>query len=949
MKRLSRFDFGAFLIITLLLVGLVYNSYSVGSSPRVVDPDLIPWIDPVTGAINVTKVYASVINATTGYVQIYKLIVENGTSFPASATAGYVFYYTPLNSLYFYNGSSWNGIGSSATLDYSSLTGKPDLSMVLCQNGSRPLLNNWNVGSYGIYGLTYVSTVGTIYCSGLSNVTLGGYVNTTRLLVEVSATAPASPAVGYIYFDTTKNAPYIYNGSTWNLLGSSTGWKVNGTVSGTTPITFAHGMPDAPDVFLVNAIGTQPYSWSVTTNSTHAVIYHSAGGSLSFYYYGELNYTGGGGEGGGGTWPDFTVYLFTNGTRSLTANWNVGSYGLYGLTFVNTTTLYCTTIDQLVAGTGVKVLKLVVENGSSFPASPIDHQIYFDYPSGYLYMRNNSVWIQVGTTAYGNLSGTPDLTVYLTKNGATALSGNWNVGGAFGIYGATWVNGTSISSSFWYQNGVNVTDVLAYPQQLWSYMIFQSGSNYFMKNGTTGQVDYSSTNLTLVEQYAKGNLTSGLIYLKEVAWNTSLGSPADNVMIVQQIQGEIRYISSQAKFVVPQLGADPNTTGWTQTEQGRLWFNTGEDTMKYWNGSAIVSFPSIGGGSVANGTYTLPFTYLIYQNGATGTYYCENSNGGTTSSTNASALVSTAIGGSRTDRYSQRKVVLQGNITIDTPILIYPYTELEVQGIVTLGANINNKEMLWGRSPDLGEGVDVNVWIHGGVWRCRSTADVNGYAALYIYANNTVNWRITDTTFWDVHNYSIRLDHCFSSIMDNIWCENEYDYCYGGIHLHTACDAVVNNIVMAVTGNAAFYGLYVEGGGPISVTNYEIGGGLGMNFVGATHCNIANSVFTDCGTGAIHIGSTSANIVFNGGIFDRCSNPNATYAFIYNSGDYCIFNSLNFLRTNTDRTSTYGIRIESGADYNLVVACTFQSLATAGVYNAGTGTKVHACIGNADV
>jgi len=873
MKRLSRFDFGAFLIITLLLVGLVYNSYSVGSSPRVVDPDLIPWIDPVTGAINVTKVYASVINATTGYVQIYKLIVENGTSFPASATAGYVFYYTPLNSLYFYNGSSWNGIGSSATIDYSSLTGKPDLSVVLCQNGSRPLLNNWNVGSYGIYGLTYVSTVGTIYCSGLSNVTLGGYVNTTRLLVEVSASGPSLPTVGYVYFDTAQNNLFIYNGTGWIALGNAT-----------TP-----------------------------------------------------------------TSPDLSVYLFDNGTRPLTANWNVGSFGLYGLTYVNTTTLYCTTIDALVAGTGVKVLKLVVENGSSFPASPVDRQIFFDYPSGYLYMRNNSVWIQVGTTAYGNLSGTPDLTVYLTKNGATALSGNWNVGGAFGIYGATWVNGTSISSSFWYQNGVNVTDVLAYPQQLWSYMIFQSGSNYFMKNGTTGQVDYSSTNLTLVEQYAKGNLTSGLIYLKEVAWNTSLGSPADNVMIVQQIQGEIRYISSQAKFVVPQLGADPNTTGWTQTEQGRLWFNTGEDTMKYWNGSAIVSFPSIGGGSVANGTYTLPFTYLIYQNGATGTYYCENSNGGTTSSTNASALVSTAIGGSRTDRYSQRKVVLQGNITIDTPILIYPYTELEVQGIVTLGANINNKEMLWGRSPDLGEGVDVNVWIHGGVWRCRSTADVNGYAALYIYANNTVNWRITDTTFWDVHNYSIRLDHCFSSIMDNIWCENEYDYCYGGIHLHTACDAVVNNIVMAVTGNAAFYGLYVEGGGPISVTNYEIGGGLGMNFVGATHCNIANSVFTDCGTGAIHIGSTSANIVFNGGIFDRCSNPNATYAFIYNSGDYCIFNSLNFLRTNTDRTSTYGIRIESGADYNLVVACTFQSLATAGVYNAGTGTKVHACIGNADV
>jgi len=841
MKRLSRFDFGAFLIITLLLVGLVYNSYSVGSSPRVVDPDLIPWIDPATGAINVTKVYASVINATTGYVQIYKLIVENGTSFPASATAGYVFYYTPLNSLYFYNGSSWNGIGSSATIDYSSLTGKPDLSVVLCQNGSRPLLNNWNVGNYGIYALTYVSTVGTVYCSGLSNVTLGGYVNTTRLLVEVSASGPSLPTVGYVYFDTAQNNLFIYNGTGWIALGNAT-----------TP-----------------------------------------------------------------TSPDLSVYLFDNGTRPLTANWNVGSFGLYGLTYVNTTTLYCTTIDALVAGTGVKVLKLVVENGTSFPVSPVDRQVFFHYSSGYLYMRNNSVWIQVGTTAYGNLSGTPDLTVYLTKNGATALSGNWNVGGSYGIYGATWVNGTSISSNFWYQNGVNVTDVLAYPQQLWSYMIFQSGSNYFMKNGTTGQVDYSSTNLTLVEQYAKGNLTSGLIYLKEVVWNTSLGSPADNVMIVQQIQGEIRYISSQAKFVVPQLGADPNTTGWTQTEQGRLWFNTGEDTMKYWNGSAIVSFPSIGGGSVANGTYTLPYSFTIYKSGST--YYAENSNGGVPYSSATFSTVWTSVLGALSNGGTIK--MKPATYTVTTTLGDGDRNNIEVrceEGVKLVAQNsllvpmlqvIGQHDWNWyggeldGNKANQGNYTgDTTAMEYNDCYDC----DVDG---VYMHDFLQFGFRTLACT-----NCGIRNSHVAYVLWNGIYVGSgswppEHGYAINNFVEHSADIGIALAANYSICSNNRVRDCNDTGGS----SDWDAYTGIGIRIEGPSYgCIVENNVVENCATGGIYINNAqfckiSGNIIQNTDLSGA-----GAYAIYASTTSYSMFDNNIIYNTGTGG----GLQLNTNCDYN---------------------------------
>lgn len=200
---------------------------------------------------------------------------------------------------------------------------------------------------------------------------------------------------------------------------------------------------------------------------------------------------------------------------------------LYGVAWVNSTqvyastmystTVYCTTIDALSSASGVKVLKLVVENGTSFPSSPVDREVFFRSDLGYLYLRNNSVWVQLGTTLYSNLTGTPDLTVYLNKNGATALTGDWNIGGSYGVYGATWLNSTEINAGGFWWNGLNRTDAVANPTGPYSFLISTDGTNYYCKNGTDGQICWSSTNATTVIANAWGNISStgGLIHLKQ--------------------------------------------------------------------------------------------------------------------------------------------------------------------------------------------------------------------------------------------------------------------------------------------------------------------------------------------------------------------------------------------------------------------------------------------------
>lgn len=63
-----------------------------------------------------------------------------------------------------------------------------------------------------------------------------------------------------------------------------------------------------------------------------------------------------------------------------------------------------------------------------------------------------------------------------------------------------------VTGEFWWA-GQNRTDLIAYPEQTASYIVFQDGSLTKMKNCTTGQIDASSTNDAQIINWAIGNGT----------------------------------------------------------------------------------------------------------------------------------------------------------------------------------------------------------------------------------------------------------------------------------------------------------------------------------------------------------------------------------------------------------------------------------------------------------
>ena len=61
---------------------------------------------------------------------------------------------------------------------------------------------------------------------------------------------------------------------------------------------------------------------------------------------------------------------------------------------------------------------------------------------------------------------------------------------------------TSVDSPEYFLNAVNKTDIFAYPQQDYDYLIGQDGANYYAKNGWNETVDFSGIDAYIVIQSA---------------------------------------------------------------------------------------------------------------------------------------------------------------------------------------------------------------------------------------------------------------------------------------------------------------------------------------------------------------------------------------------------------------------------------------------------------------
>ena len=471
--------------------------------------------------------------------------------------------------------------------------------------------------------------------------------------------------------------------------------------------------------------------------------------------------------------------------------------------------------------------------------------------------------------------------------------------------------------------------------------VVKSGATtyYTLQNGTDGTLQWYSTNKTALHVAAAGNLTDGgTIFCKNQTWTNTL-TLLNTVMVIESYNGTWRTYSNQGKIMVPQLAADPSTSGWDQTQQGFEWYNTVEDTRKYWNGTTIVTFPSIGGGSVANGTYTLAQKFLVYKVGST--YYAENSNGGVPySDTNATTVINLALGALSANRLGKQKVTLMGDIVIDGTLWITVHTELEVLGSITQTANrtmlqsVNVPAGLSGTSQDLAE-----VYIHGGQWYANaSTAD-----CIVINANDTCEWQLENLKFFDTCAYALNLSHG-RFIVSDIVVDKYYTHAVAGMYLLSCWDSFFSNYNFQGWGAC----MTIVGGGPNIFVNIEEGGGSGITLAGGAHqMSFQNIIATDAWAGAFIIDNTCSLISLMGGIMRSDSNTNGSYSYIYNGGDNCTVSGFVFCSV-ASHYGKYCIEETTGADCNVYVANVFGAWVTGAYLKLGSNSKFESNVGAAD-
>lgn len=175
-------------------------------------------------------------------------------------------------------------------------------------------------------------------------------------------------------------------------------------------------------------------------------------------------------------------------------------------TTVDSTIIYVADITNRTTDGYVEIMRLVVENGSSFPSSPSIGHVFFNTALDTLTVYNGTSWVNMTTSDvvadHGALTGLTDddHTIYLLADGTRALSATWDVSSQ-GIIGLTWLNTTSLvfTDEIWYGLD-NRTDVIANPQEAWSYLIYVDPDNSSLYHGkaSNGTICWTSTNASYV-------------------------------------------------------------------------------------------------------------------------------------------------------------------------------------------------------------------------------------------------------------------------------------------------------------------------------------------------------------------------------------------------------------------------------------------------------------------
>jgi len=178
------------------------------------------------------------------------------------------------------------------------------------------------------------------------------------------------------------------------------------------------------------------------------------------------------------------------------------------------------------------------------------------------------------------------------------LRNNWlvitgvNVTGSYQIDGVPIITGAgdadlvSVNSYEYFLNSVNKTDILAHPQQSYSYLIWEDSGTYYAKNGTTGNIDYRGANARIIIQNCIASDTSILLKSADYYIDTQLLiQNIDNFNLIGENWGS-KLISTGNNTLI-KIGDRTNSAlGSTNIQIKNIYFNGTTQTVSGTNPEA---------------------------------------------------------------------------------------------------------------------------------------------------------------------------------------------------------------------------------------------------------------------------------------------------------------------------------------------------------------------------
>lgn len=511
---------------------------------------------------------------------------------------------------------------------------------------------------------------------------------------------------------------------------------------------------------------------------------------------------------------------------------------------------------------------------------------------------------------------------------------------------------------------------IAYP---YSYLIETDGSGWYRAVSNTGSILESSTNSTRVMENAVGNVTSGNVWLKEVAWNSSITVP-ENVMVIEQLDGV------QKRFIN------------VADSQGSPYTISTDETNYFAQDSA-----------------------LSYINSWTSTNMTE-------------VWEDVRDNGLTSDRTWQETVYIKGNYSdIDNCINIPSQTKIVSDAIYTLSTTAKNSSIFYVEDAEyvdiIGGIFDGNSQISDSGTRAtvslimldttsfssvRNTYIKNTYnSAIYLngttYAieisGNTINYTYNDGVnmqssvydvaitnnkfFYNGHVPVVLSSNHDVTVANNIMEYFGYRVIFDGIAVFENAyrNTIIGNIIR--NGNSSSHGIYVNGyQNTISgnIINNIGSGGFGIYVYYGYDNIISNNVVSDCVSAGMKIGADSTsqrNQVLGNkvtscqdGIQIGCGNNIISGNFINGNSRYGIWmlgatTNYNMIQNNRiSENGNSGIRLEpadytsisentiiqndaygiilvaSTSDYNRIFNNVLTDNVSGQIYNSGTSTTI---------